>query len=54
MWVYDLDARVSEYTAPEKGQEDLCVKADDLALGATCDAGEVKIREGNLPYNLTA
>ena len=54
MWKYDLDARVSEYTAPKKGQEDHCVRAGDLVLGATCNAGEVKIRGGNLPSNLTA
>ena len=54
MWGYDLDARVSEYTAPEKGQEDHCVRAGDLVLGATCYAGEVKIRGDNLPSNLTA
>ena len=30
MWAYDMDARVSEYTAPEKGDEDHCVRAGDL------------------------
>ena len=54
MWRYDLDARVSEHTAPEKGQEDHCLRAGDLVFGATCDAGEVKIRGDNLPANLTA
>ena len=54
MWGYDLDARVSEYTAPEKGKEDHCVRAGNLVLGATYDAGEVKIRGGNRPSNLTA
>ena len=54
MWGYDLDARVSEHTAPEKGQEDHCLRAGDLVFGATCDAGEVKIRGDNLPANLTA
>ena len=30
MYAYDLGARVSEYTAPEKGHEDHCVRVRDL------------------------
>lgn len=30
MWAYNMDARVSEYTAPERGGEDHCVRAGDL------------------------
>ena len=30
MWAYNMDARVSEYTAPERGGEDHCVRASDL------------------------
>ena len=42
MWGYDLDARVSEYTAPEIGLEGHCVRAGDLVLGASCDAMQEK------------
>ena len=48
MWGYDLDARVSEYTAPEKGQEDHCVRAGDLVFCALGENGELKIRGGTL------
>ena len=30
MWAYNMDARVSEYTVPERGGEDHCVRAGDL------------------------
>ena len=30
IWAYDQDARVSEYTAPEPGGEDHCVRMSDL------------------------
>lgn len=30
MWAYNMDARVSEYTAPERGGEDHCVRTGDL------------------------
>ena len=30
MWAYYMDARVSEYTGPERGGEDHCVRASDL------------------------
>lgn len=30
MWAYNMDARVSEYTAPERGGEDHSVRAGDL------------------------
>ena len=46
MWGHDLDARVSEYTAPEKGHEDHCVRAGDLVFCALDEEEEVKIRGG--------
>jgi hypothetical protein len=36
MWAYDMDARVSEYTAPEVGGEDHCVRAGDLEFELAC------------------
>lgn len=43
MWAYDMDARVSEYTAPEAGGEDHCVGAGDLEFEL---AGGERIRGG--------
>ena len=53
VWGYDLDARVSTYTAPEKWQEDHCVGAGDLVFGAIGEEGEVKIRGRNLLLHST-
>lgn len=36
MWAYDMDARVSEYTAPETGGQDHCVRAGDLEFELVC------------------
>ena len=33
MWGYDMDARISEYTAHEVGAEDHCVRCSDLVFG---------------------
>ena len=41
MWEYDLEAWVSEYTAPERGHEDHCVRAGDLVFCAYGEEGEV-------------
>ena len=36
MWAYNMDARVSEYTAPERGGEDHCVRVGDLDFEMVC------------------
>ena len=36
MWAYNIDARVSEYTAPERGGEDHCVRMGDLDFEMVC------------------
>ena len=48
IWPRIFWPRVSEYTAPEKWQENRCVKVGDLVFGAIGEEGEVKIRGGNL------
>ena len=36
MWAYDMDIRVSEYTEPEIGGQDHCVRAGDLQFELVC------------------
>ena len=53
MWGYDQTARVSEYTAPERNQEDHCIRAGDLTFelrgGQRLVGGEgLREREGLL------
>ena len=43
---YDLGARVSEYTAPEKGNEDHCVRAGDLNFDVIQGERDVKVLGG--------
>ena len=45
MWAYDMDARVGEYTAPETGGQDHCVRAGDLEFELVCGR---RTREGQL------
>ena len=35
MWAYNMDARLSEYTAPERGGEDHCIRLSDLDFEMT-------------------
>ena len=46
MYAYDLSARVSEYTAPEKGHEDHCVRARDLTFELSTDGVQSRVRGG--------
>jgi hypothetical protein len=46
MWGYNMAARVSEYTAPEKGGEDHCVRARDLSFHVLMDSGEIRTVKG--------
>ena len=32
MWAFDQTARISEYTTPEPGNQDHCVRVDDLTF----------------------
>ena len=49
MWGYDMDARISEYTAHEAGAEDHCVRCRDLVLGVRGPTGSYQI-EGGAPF----
>ena len=51
MWAYDLDARVSEYTAPETKGQDHCVRAGDLEFELVC--GERRRGGQELPPPIT-
>ena len=48
VWGYDLDARVSEYTSPEAGAEDHCVRAGDLVFHGMRGDREIRVRGGEL------
>lgn len=37
MWAFEMGARVSEYTRPEPGNEDHCVRTDDLSFTVETD-----------------
>ena len=37
MWAFEMGARVSEYTRPEPGNEDHCVRTDDLSFTIETD-----------------
>ena len=49
MWGYDMDARISEYTAHEAGAEDHCVRCRDLVLGVRGPTDSYQI-EGRAPF----
>ena len=44
MWAFEMGARVSEYTTPEPGGVDHCVRVDDLAFVAVLPSGTQSLR----------
>ena len=46
MWGFDLDARVSEYTAPEGRQEDHSVRLGDLVFHIETDGRVIQVPRG--------
>ena len=46
MWGFDQDARISEYTTPERGGVDHCVRAGDLVFDVVCEDGVIQITGG--------
>ena len=47
IYAFDLGARISEFTAPEKDQEDHCVRARDLMFDVTMDGTASKAYGGS-------
>ena len=44
MWAFEMGARVSEYTTPEPGGVDHCVRVDDLTFVAVLPSGTQSLR----------
>lgn len=43
MWGFELGARVSEYTQPESGANDHCVRTDDIPFSIEMDGQTANI-----------
>ena len=48
MWAFEMGARVSEYTTPEPGGVDHCVRVDDLTFVAVFPSGSRTLRGSEL------
>lgn len=46
VWDFDQDARISEYTTPERGGVDHCVRARDLVFDVVSEDGLVQVVGG--------
>lgn len=43
MYGYELAARLSEYTKPERGQTDHCLRTDDLSFAGKAPTGDFNV-----------